>query len=94
MAFPLIPCSLCGSQPNLQRNAIKAMLAAWEREHPGRTESILSALRRVEPATLADRALFDFAALVPRAARHGQAPAAEELCAGLSGQADSLASIK
>ncbi len=64
MAFPLIPCSLCGSQPNLQRTAIKAMLAAWEREHPGRSESILSALRRVEPATLADRALFDFAGLV------------------------------
>ena len=64
MAFPLIPCSLCGSQPNLQRTAVKAMLAAWEREHPGRSESILSALRRVEPATLADRTLFDFAGLV------------------------------
>jgi tRNA 2-thiocytidine biosynthesis protein TtcA len=37
MNFPLIPCSLCGSQPNLQRSAIKAMLASWEREHPGRT---------------------------------------------------------
>jgi tRNA 2-thiocytidine biosynthesis protein TtcA len=67
MGFPLIPCRLCGSQPNLQRNAVKAMLAAWEREHPGRTESILSALRHVEPATLADPALFDFAGLVRRA---------------------------
>lgn len=73
--FPLIPCRLCGSQPNLQRNAVKAMLAAWEREHPGRTESILSALRHVEPATLADAALFDFAGLSRRAP---QGPTAAE----------------
>ncbi len=66
MRFPLIPCRLCGSQPNLQRNAVKAMLTAWERAHPGRTESILSALRHVEPATLADPALFDFAGLGAR----------------------------
>jgi tRNA 2-thiocytidine biosynthesis protein TtcA len=63
MNFPLIPCSLCGSQPNLQRNAVKVMLAAWEREHPGRVETIFSALRQVEPGTLADSALFDFAGL-------------------------------
>jgi tRNA 2-thiocytidine biosynthesis protein TtcA len=63
MRFPLIPCRLCGSQPNLQRNAIKAMLAAWEREHPGRVQSIFSALRHVEPATLADPRQFDFAGL-------------------------------
>ncbi|MGH8258021.1 MAG: tRNA 2-thiocytidine(32) synthetase TtcA [Steroidobacteraceae bacterium] len=63
MNFPLIPCSLCGSQPNLQRNAVKAMLAAWEREHPGRIETIFSALRQVEPGTLADSTLFDFAGL-------------------------------
>jgi tRNA 2-thiocytidine biosynthesis protein TtcA len=61
--FPVIPCDLCGSQPNLQRQAIKRMLAAWEQEQPGRTESILSALRNVEPAHLADPALFDFAGL-------------------------------
>ena len=60
MHFPLIPCRLCGSQPNLRRNAVKAMLAAWEREQPGRTQSIFSALTQVEPATLADRRLFDF----------------------------------
>jgi len=64
-AFPIIPCTLCGSQPNLQRAAIKRMLAAWEREQPGRTESIFSALRHVEPAQLADRRLVDFAALRP-----------------------------
>jgi tRNA 2-thiocytidine biosynthesis protein TtcA len=63
MGFPLIPCTLCGSQPNLQRRAVKQMLASWEREHPGRIESILSALRHVEPETLADTRLVDFAAL-------------------------------
>jgi tRNA 2-thiocytidine biosynthesis protein TtcA len=63
MNFPLIPCRLCGSQPNLQRNAVKEMLAGWEREHPGRVETIFSALRQVEPGTLADPALFDFAGL-------------------------------
>ncbi|HEY6451911.1 MAG TPA: tRNA 2-thiocytidine(32) synthetase TtcA [Steroidobacteraceae bacterium] len=65
MGFPLIPCNLCGSQPNLQRRAVKQMLSDWEREHPGRTESILSALRHVEAATLADTRLVDFAALRP-----------------------------
>ena len=64
-AFPIIPCNLCGTQPNLQRRAIKRMLQNWEREHPGRTEAIFSALRNIEPAHLADRELFDFAALVP-----------------------------
>ncbi len=67
-AFPIIPCNLCGSQPNLQRSAIKRMLQAWEREHPGRTEAIFSSLRHVEPAHLADRELFDFASLVPDSA--------------------------
>jgi len=62
-AFPLIPCKLCGSQENLQRVAVKRMLAEWEREFPGRTESIFSALRNVEPAHLADPRRFDFAAL-------------------------------
>ena len=63
--FPLIPCDLCGSQQHLQRVAIKRMLGQWEREQPGRTESIFSALRNVEPAHLADTGLFDFAALAP-----------------------------
>jgi len=62
-AFPIIPCNLCGAQPNLQRQAIKQMLAAWEVQHPGRSESIFSALRAVEPAHLADARLFDFAGL-------------------------------
>jgi len=61
--FPLIPCNLCGSQPNLQRAAVKRMLEQWEREQPGRIESIFSALRNVEPECLADARLFDFANL-------------------------------
>jgi tRNA 2-thiocytidine biosynthesis protein TtcA len=61
--FPLIPCKLCGSQENLQRAAVKKMLGAWEREFPGRTESIFSALRNVQPEHLADPRRFDFAGL-------------------------------
>ena len=62
-AFPIIPCTLCGSQPNLQREAVARMLEAWERESPGRVESIFSALVNVAPSQLADPALFDFAGL-------------------------------
>ncbi len=61
--FPIIPCNLCGSQENLQRAAVKKMLAEWEREFPGRTESIFSALRSVEVEHLADPRRFDFAGL-------------------------------
>jgi len=61
--FPLVPCNLCGSQENLQRQAVKSMLAGWEREFPGRTESIARALRNVEPEHLADPRRFDFAGL-------------------------------
>ena len=62
-AFPLIPCRLCGSQENMQRVAVKNMLATWEREFPGRTESIATALRNVELEHLGDTRHFDFAAL-------------------------------
>ena len=58
--FPLIPCNLCGSQENLQRQAIKAMLAQWQRQYPGRIENIFRALANVSPSQLADRELFDF----------------------------------
>ncbi len=61
--FPIIPCRLCGSQDNLQRVAVKKMLADWEREYPGRTETIFSALRNVSPSHLADTTAFDFAGL-------------------------------
>ena len=66
--FPIIPCRLCGSQDNLQRVAVKNMLAEWEREYPGRTETIFSALCNVSPSHLADAAAFDFAGLELRRA--------------------------
>ncbi|HEY1283829.1 MAG TPA: tRNA 2-thiocytidine(32) synthetase TtcA [Steroidobacteraceae bacterium] len=61
--FPIIPCNLCGSQDNMQRVAVKKMLAQWEREFPGRTESIFAAIGRVDVEHLADPRRFDFASL-------------------------------
>ncbi len=61
--FPIIPCNLCGSQENLQRQNIKAMLRAWEKESPGRISNIFRALQNVAPSQLADTELFDFATL-------------------------------
>ncbi|MXY05604.1 MAG: tRNA 2-thiocytidine(32) synthetase TtcA [Gammaproteobacteria bacterium] len=61
--YPIIPCNLCGSQDNLQRQSIKAMLNAWDREFPGRVESIARALRHVTASHLGDREMFDFAGL-------------------------------
>jgi len=63
MAFPIIPCNLCGSQPNLQRQVVKDMLADWDKHHPGRLESMFKAVTNVAPSQLADRDLFDFAGL-------------------------------
>lgn len=61
--YPIIPCNLCGSQQNLQRVKIKRMLREWEREQPGRTETIFRALTSVAPSQLADTDLFDFTGL-------------------------------
>ena len=61
--FPIIPCNLCGSQENLQRQVVKDMLQEWDRKTPGRTESIFRSLQNVIPSQLADRNLFDFASL-------------------------------
>ena len=58
--FPIIPCNLCGSQPNSQRQKIKAMLAQWDQLYPGRVENVLGSLGRVTPSHLLDRDLFDF----------------------------------
>ena len=58
--FPIIPCDLCGSQPNLQRQKTKEMLHEWDRLYPGRVESIFSAIRNVKPSQLADKNLHDF----------------------------------
>ena len=70
-AYPIIPCNLCGSQNNLQRQNIKHMLQQWEREQPGRVENIARSLTAVTPSHLGDQGLFDFAALQ----REGVAPA-------------------
>lgn len=58
--YPIIPCNLCGSQENLQRVQVKKMLAQWERDYPGRTETIFTSIRNVKPSQLADTSLFDF----------------------------------
>jgi tRNA 2-thiocytidine biosynthesis protein TtcA len=58
--FPIIPCNLCGSQENMQRQAIKEMLQVWNKKHPGRIESIFSAVCNVAPSQLGDKTLFDF----------------------------------
>jgi tRNA 2-thiocytidine biosynthesis protein TtcA len=63
MAFPIIPCDLCGSQEGLQRNVMKAMLEDIERRMPGRKDTMIRALGHVRPSHLLDKALFDFAAL-------------------------------
>jgi tRNA 2-thiocytidine biosynthesis protein TtcA len=65
--FPIIPCNLCGSQDSLQRKQVKAMLREWEKRFPGRIESIARSLGNVAPSHLADRSLYDFAALQPGA---------------------------
>ena len=82
--FPLIPCTLCGEQEQLQRKLIKQMLAGWERENPGRMENIVAAMSNVVPEHLMDPSVFDFASLgarvAPRsdwlASREDEAPAA------------------
>jgi tRNA 2-thiocytidine biosynthesis protein TtcA len=60
MGFPIIPCDLCGSQENLQRQKVKDMLNAWELEQPGRVNNIFRAITNVEPSHLADTSLYDF----------------------------------
>ena len=66
--FPIIPCNLCGSQENLQRQVIKDMLRAWDKQHPGRVESIFRSMQNVVPSHLADTNCFNFAKL----GQHGE----------------------
>jgi tRNA 2-thiocytidine biosynthesis protein TtcA len=61
--YPIIPCTLCGSQPNLQRVQIKSMLAGWERESPNRVVSIFKSMQRVTRSHMLDTSLYDFAGL-------------------------------
>ena len=63
--FPIIPCTLCGSQENLKRKEVGRMLAEWDKKHPSRAWSIFNALANVAPSHLMDRNLFDFVGLKP-----------------------------
>ncbi|ARU64902.1 tRNA 2-thiocytidine(32) synthetase TtcA [Histophilus somni] len=67
--FPIIPCNLCGSQPNLQRQVVKEMLQKWDRQYPGRIETMFSAIQNIVPSHLCDSNLFDFKRI-----RHGKIP--------------------
>jgi tRNA 2-thiocytidine biosynthesis protein TtcA len=60
MQFPIIPCDLCGSQPNLQRGAMKQMLREWEKKYPGRVENLFRSMHHIVPSHLMDRGAFDF----------------------------------
>lgn len=63
MEFPIIPCNLCGSQENLQRQKIREMMEDWDRRYPGRTEAVFTAMQNIVPSHLADNTLFDFRGL-------------------------------
>lgn len=63
MEFPIIPCNLCGSQDNLQRQKVREMMQEWDRKYPGRTEAVFHALQNVVPSHLADSRLYDFQGL-------------------------------
>jgi tRNA 2-thiocytidine biosynthesis protein TtcA len=63
MEFPIIPCNLCGSQENLQRQKIKEMMQDWDRRYPGRTEAVFTAMQNVVPSHLGDNDLFNFKGL-------------------------------
>ncbi len=68
--FPIIPCTLCGSQDNLQRQVIKEMLQDWDRNHPGRIETIFSSMQTIVPSHLADSDAYDFKGIVSKT-KHG-----------------------
>jgi tRNA 2-thiocytidine biosynthesis protein TtcA len=76
MAFPIIPCDLCGSQPNLQRQAMKELLTSWDKQFPGRVDNMLRALANVVPTHLLDRKLAGFG---PAPLHSGEEPIGEWL---------------
>lgn len=86
--FPIIPCTLCGSQENLQRAQIKQMLQDWERQWPGRMENLFHSVQNIAPSQLADGELFDFAGLE---ARRRQFRPAEEDADGFPASASEMA---
>ena len=63
VGFPIIPCNLCGTQENLQRQKVREMMADWDQRYPGRTESVMTAIQNVVPSHLGDRNLFGFEGL-------------------------------
>ncbi len=82
-AFPIIPCTLCGSQNDLQRVVVKKMIREWERQYPGRTDNMLRAMAHVVPSHLMDRNLFPFTTITPTgvASAGGDIAFDEEPCA-------------
>ena len=60
MKFPIIPCNLCGSQENMQRQKIREMMQDWDKRYPGRSEAVFTALQNIVPSHLADNKIFDF----------------------------------
>ena len=79
MGFPIIPCNLCGSQPNLQRRAMKELLQEWDKQYPQRLRSMLSAVTNVVPSHMLDRTLFDFENFTDRT---GKSPRGDTLFDG------------
>ena len=71
--FPIIPCNLCGSQPNMQRKVIKEMMRKWEEQFPDRTEIMLTALKNVSPSHLFDTNIYDFEELISKVGKEVQA---------------------
>ena len=95
-AFPIIPCTLCGSQDNLQRVQMKAMLRDWERRFPGRVDNMATAMANVVPSHLMDRNLYPFATLQPNGVADAAGDRAfddDEACATPDAAAASAASI-
>ncbi|MEO5764735.1 MAG: tRNA 2-thiocytidine(32) synthetase TtcA [Casimicrobiaceae bacterium] len=94
MAFPLIPCTLCGSQENLQRRQVSTMLREWERRFPGRLDSIFGALGNVAPTHLLDRRLQDFAAVRATGSPDVDGDLAFDVDVGLEAAAEAMAAIE
>ena len=92
--YPIIPCNLCGSQPNLQRQNIKAQIQEWEQRFPGRIQSMLSAMGNVAPSQLMDRELHDFSQTATRGASEQEMEASFEPPTAPTAQPDQVQVLK
>ena len=92
--YPIIPCNLCGSQPNLQRQNIKAQIQEWEQRFPGRIQSMLSAMGNVAPSQLMDRELHDFSQTAARGASEQEMEASFERPTAPTVQPDQVQVLK